>query len=265
MSTAVSVQELLEAGAHFGHQVSRWNPKMRPYIFSIKGGIHILDLEQTANGLKKACHFVAETVALGNQILFVGTKKQARVCIETEAKRTGQFYVINRWLGGMLTNFKTIKASIDRMEALEKQAASPDFEKFTKKERLTIEREIAKLDHILGGIKTMQRLPGCVFIIDPKNEEIAKKEARRLKIPVVAMVDTNCNPEGIDYIIPANDDAIRSIQIVTKAIADSCEEGLRKREAALAKEQNRPEGEEKPTPFVTEREIKTQAKAYVHG
>ena len=265
MSLEVSVKELLEAGAHFGHQVSRWNPKMRPYIFTTKGGIHIMDLEQTTHAIQRAYQFVVETVALGNQVLFVGTKKQARNLIESEAKRAGQFYVNNRWLGGMLTNFKTIKASIDRMINLEKQAASPDFEKFTKKERLNMEREIIKLNSVLGGIKTMTRLPGCLFIIDPKKEDIAKKEAKRLKIPVVAIVDTNCDPDGIDYVIPANDDAIRSIQIVTKAITDACEEGARRRQAQLAKEQQLPEGAEKPTasPFNTEKEVKGKGKAYV--
>src|SRR3990167_6462778 len=218
MSPEVSVKELLEAGAHFGHQVSRWNPRMRPYIFTTKGGIHILDLQQTVECLKKAYKFVADTVALGHQVLFVGTKKQAKPHIETQAKRVSQFYVSNRLLGGMLTNFKTIRASIDRLGSLEKQAASEEFAKLTKKERLTIEREITKLNHVLGGIKTMNKLPGCVFIIDPKKEEIAKKEARRLKIPVVAIVDTNCDPEGVDYIIPANDDAIRSIEIISKGI-----------------------------------------------
>jgi len=263
MSPEVSVKDLLEAGAHFGHQVSRWNPKMRPYIFSAKGGIHILDLEQTAEALKKACKFVTETVTLGNTVLFVGTKKQAKTIIEEEAKRTGQFYVCNRWLGGMLTNFKTIKASIDRLESLEKQAASPDFEKFTKKERLMAEREIAKLLNVLAGIRNMQKLPGCVFIVDPKKEDIAKKEAKRLGIPIVAMLDTNCNPEGVDYVIPANDDAIRSIQLVTKAIGDACEEGGRRRQAMLVKEGLKEEGAEKAPGLATEREMGGEVRAYV--
>ncbi|MDO8526712.1 MAG: 30S ribosomal protein S2 [Deltaproteobacteria bacterium] len=263
MSNIVSVKELLEAGAHFGHQVSRWNPKMRPYIFTTKGGIHIMDLDQTVSALKKAIQFVTGVTALGHQCLFVGTKKQAKPVIESEAKRSGQYFVSNRWLGGMLTNFKTIKASITRLETLEKQMASPDFEKFTKRERLTMEREAAKHESVLGGIKAMTRVPGVVFIIDPKKEEIAKKEANRLKIPVVAIVDTNCNPDGIDYVIPANDDAIRSIQIITGAIADACEEGMRQRQAALAKQEVLPEGEEKPKAFTTERDINEKAKAYV--
>lgn len=237
----VTIKDLLEAGSHFGHQVSRWNPRMRPYIFATKGGIHILDLDQTTNFLKKACRFVADTVAAGGSVLFVGTKKQAKGVIEEEAKRVGQFFVTNRWLGGLLTNFKTIKASIERMENLEKQAASPDFEKFTKKERLDIARQIEKLNSVLGGIKSMRQPPGSLFIVDIKKEEIAKKEANRLKIPIVAMVDTNSDPQGIDYLIPANDDALRSIQVITKAVADACAEGYQRRQVALAKE----EGEEK--------------------
>ncbi len=264
MSPEVNVKELLEAGAHFGHQVSRWNPKMRPYIFASKGGIHILDLEQTVDAVKKACKFVTETVALGNSVLFVGTKKQAKAIIETEAKRVSQFYVCNRWLGGMLTNFKTIKASIDRLVVLEKQAASPDFEKFTKKERLMVEREIAKLLNVLAGIRNMQKLPGCIFIVDPKKEDIAKKEARRLGIPIVALLDTNCDPQGIDYVVPANDDAIRSIQLITQAMADACEEGQRKRQAMLVKEGMKEESEEKSPGIATERKMDgTETRAYV--
>lgn len=266
--SAVSIKELLEAGAHFGHQVSRWNPKMRPYIFSTKGGIHILDLEQTNEYLKKARQFVADTVALGNSVLFVGTKKQAKPVIQEEAKRSGQFYVCNRWLGGFLTNFKTIKASIERLESLEKKAASPDFEKFTKKERLTTQREIDKLEFVLGGIRNLKKQPGCVFIIDPKTEDIAKREAKKLGIPVVALVDTNCDPDGIDFVIPANDDAIRSIQLITKEIADACLEGNIRRQEALAKEptaQTKPDGAEKTAPLVTEREIGEGGRAFVGG
>lgn len=262
----VSIKDLLEAGSHFGHQVSRWNPRMRPYIFATKGGIHILDLDQTANYLKKAVKFVAETVALGGSVLFVGTKKQAKNVIEEEAKRTGQFFVSNRWLGGLLTNFKTIKASIERMINLEKLTASADFEKYTKKERLEVTREIEKLNNVLGGIKTMNHLPACLFIIDTKKEDIARREANRLKIPVVAIVDTNCDPMGIDYLIPANDDALRSIQVITKAIADAAAEGYQRRQAALAKE----EGDEKPSapddkrgPLVAEVKIEAKGRAFV--
>lgn len=261
----ISIRELLEAGAHFGHQISRWNPRMRPFIFSAKGGIHILDLEQTAQYLKKARKFVADTVALGQSVLFVGTKKQAKQIIEEEAKRVGQYFVTNRWLGGLLTNFKTIKASIERLEKLEKQAATPEFEKFTKKERLDIQRQIDKLNEVLGGIKTMQKMPGCLFIIDPKNEEIAKKEAKRLKIPIVAIVDTNCDPEGIDFIIPANDDALRSIHLITKAISGSCEEGLARREIALSTENGSAKelGDAKTSPIISEVEMLEKGRAYV--
>lgn len=255
----VSVKDLLEAGAHFGHQVSRWNPRMRPYIFATKGGIHILDLDQTASYLHKATRFVTETAAAGGAVLFVGTKKQAKNVIEEEAKRSGQFFVTNRWLGGLLTNFKTIKASIERLITLEKLTASADFEKYTKKERLDVTREIEKLNNVLGGIKTMNHLPACLFIVDVKKEDIAKREANRLKIPVVAIVDTNCDPAGIDYLIPANDDALRSIQIITKAVADAAMEGYQRRQAALAKEESdeKPSvGEEKRRPMVTEVEIK---------
>lgn len=264
MSQEVSVKELLEAGAHFGHQVSRWNPKMRPYIFTTKGGIHILDLEQTVVALKKAVKFVTDTVALGNHVLFVGTKNQAKPIIEEAAKRCRQFHVNNRWLGGFLTNYKTIKASIERLGHLEKLVQSPDFEKYVKKERVMTEKEIRKLNSIFSGIKTMPGLPGCVFIIDPKTEETAKREANRLKIPVVAIVDTNSSPEGIDYIIPANDDAIRSLQIITGAVADACEEGWRRRQAALVKEGKEDE-EKKPSAFAQEKEVKGKGRAYIGG
>lgn len=263
MSTAVSIKELLEAGAHFGHQVSRWNPRMRPFIFSIKSGVHVLDLEQTVEALKRACKFVTDTVALGHSVLFVGTKTQAKPVIEEEAKRCGQFYVNYRWLGGLLTNFKTIRASIERLKNLEKLAGSEEFQKYTKKERLDVEREIHKLNNIFLGIKTMEKMPGVIFLIDPKTESIAKKEGIRLKIPLVAIVDTNCDPEGIDYVIPANDDAIRSIQLITKAIADACEEGSKKREERLLKESRTDKGDEKPSVVAREMEVKEKAKAYV--
>lgn len=260
----VSVKELLEAGCHFGHQVSRWNPKMRPYIFATKGNIHILDLDQTVVALNKASQFILDVVAQGHQILFVGTKPQAKPIIEEEAKRCGQYYVKHRWLGGLLTNFKTIKASIERLHRLEAQTNSPDFEKYTKRERLEIEREITKLNGLFSGIKTMTHLPGCLFIIDPKTEEIAKREAFRLKIPIVAIVDTNCDPRGIDYLIPANDDAVRSLKIITKTIADACEEGCKQHQEILAQaEKEEKEEGEKPTPLISEKEIKEKGKAFI--
>ncbi|MBI4125474.1 MAG: 30S ribosomal protein S2 [Deltaproteobacteria bacterium] len=261
----ISVKELLEAGAHFGHQASRWNPKMRPYIFATKGDIHILDLDQTVAAIKKAVEFVGSVVAQGQSVLFVGTKNQAAPIVRQEAERCGQYYVTNRWLGGLLTNFKTIKASIDRLHKLEELTRTPDFEKYTKMERLEVEREIKKLNWIFAGIKTMTRHPGCLFIVDPKTEDIAKREARRLKIPIVAIVDTNCDPKEIDYLIPANDDAIRSIQVITKVVADACEEGAKRRQTILAQEEKEERAEEeKPTAaLVTEREMKEKGKAYV--
>ncbi len=264
MSEATSLKELLEAGAHFGHQVSRWNPKMRPYIFATKGGIHILDLEQTVGALKKAVDFVTEVVARGQSVLFVGTKAQARPVIEEEARRCGQFYVNFRWLGGLMTNFKTIRVSIERLKTLETLTQSEEFQKYTKKERLEIEREIKKLNGLFLGIKTMEQLPGLLFIVDPKTESIAKKEAKRLKIPVVAVVDTNSDPDGIDYLIPANDDAIRSIQIIAKAVADACEEGMRRRQERIAQEvKDEEKKDQKPSVAAKEVEVKEKAKAYV--
>lgn len=268
MSVEVSVKELLEAGAHFGHQISRWNPKMRPFIFQSRGGIHILDLDQTAKFLKTACQFVTDNVAQGGHLLFVGTKKQAKLPIEEESKRSGQYFVSNRWLGGMLTNFKTIKASITRLETLEKKVEEPDFEKYTKKERLTVRREIDKLNAIFGGIKTMEKIPTAMFVVDPKNEETAVREAQRLKIPVVAIVDSNCNPDGIDFLIPANDDAIRSIQIITQAIADSVLAGAEKHQAVLAKQQETQSHirEVKPSaPPVREKKMEKKGRAFVGG
>lgn len=261
----VSVKELLEAGAHFGHQASRWNPRMRPYIFATKGDIHILDLDQTVVALKKAVEFVSGVVAQGHSVLFVGTKHQAAPIVEQEALRCGQYYVTNRWLGGLLTNFKTIKASIDRLHKLEAQTQSPDFEKYTKMERLNVEREIKKLNWLFAGIKTMTRHPGALFIVDPKTEDIAKREARRLKIPIAAMLDTNCDPEGIDYLIPANDDAVRSIALITKAMADACEAGAKHRQEILVQEEKeeKSEGEKPSSALATEHEIKTKGKAYV--
>lgn len=268
MSVEISVKELLEAGAHFGHQISRWNPKMRPFIFQSRGGIHILDLDQTAKFLKAACQFVTANVAQGGHLLFVGTKKQAKLPIEEESKRSGQYYVSNRWLGGMLTNFKTIKASITRLETLEKKVEEPDFEKYTKKERLTVRREIEKLNAIFGGIKTMDKIPTAMFVVDPKNEQTAVKEAQRLNIPVVAIVDSNCNPDGIDFLIPANDDAIRSIQVITQAIADAALAGAEKYQAVLAKQQASQSQirEVKPsTPPVREKKMEKKGRAFVGG
>lgn len=266
MSVEVTVRDLLEAGAHFGHQISRWNPKMRPFIFQSRGGIHILDLDQTARHLNAACKFITENVAQGGHVLFVGTKKQAKLPIEDEAKRSGQYYISNRWLGGLLTNFKTIKASIVRLENLEKKVISPDFEKYTKKERLNITRQIEKLNAIFGGIKIMNRIPTAIFIVDPKTEHTAVREAKRLNIPVAAIVDSNCNPDGIDFVIPANDDALRSIQVITQAIANSCLLGVERRQAILAKQQSTQTVEVKPqTPLIQEKKMEKKGRAFVGG
>ena len=221
----VGMREMLEAGAHFGHQTHRWNPKMKKYIFGARNGIYIIDLQQTVPLLKDAYNFVSKISAKGEKILFVGTKKQAQSVIQEEASRSGQFYIHNRWLGGMLTNFKTIKQSLERLKTLERMANDGTFQRLPKKEVVQLSRETAKLDKNLGGIKDMTRLPGALFIIDPRKEHIAVEEARKLGIPVIAMVDTNCNPELIDYPIPANDDAIRSVRLFAARIADACMSG----------------------------------------
>ncbi len=221
----VTMKELLEAGVHFGHQTKRWNPKMKPYIFGARNGIYIVDLQKTVRMFKTAYNFVVDTVARGKSVLFVGTKKQARESIYEEANRCEMFYVHNRWLGGMLTNFQTIKKSIDRLNYLNTIENDGSIELFPKKERLKLGKERVKLDATLGGIRNMGKLPGAIFVIDPKNEAIAIREGRRLGIPIVAIVDTNCDPEEVDYIIPGNDDAIRAIRLISSRIADACLEG----------------------------------------
>ncbi len=237
----ITMKQLLEAGVHFGHQTKRWNPKMKPYIFGARNGIYIVDLQKTVRYFKSAYQFIQDTVAAGDKVLFVGTKKQAQDAISEEAIRSDQYFVNNRWLGGMLTNFSTIKQSIDRLKKIEVMATDGTFEKMTKKEGLQLERERIKLEKNLGGIKNMAKLPGAIFIIDPKKEAIAVQEAKRLGIPVVAVVDTNCDPDGIDYIIPGNDDAIRAIRLFASSMADACTEGSEKRAAA---KQSAAEGKE---------------------
>lgn len=221
----VTMKELLEAGVHFGHQTRRWNPKMKPFIFGARNGIYIIDLQQTVRMFKTAYEFVVDTVANGDSVLFVGTKKQARDSIYEEANRCEMFYVHNRWLGGMLTNFQTIKQAIERLKYLTGIFADGSVSRFPKKEALKLDKERAKLENNLGGIREMTRLPGAVFIVDPKNENIAVREARRLGIPILAIVDTNCNPDDIDFIIPGNDDAIRAIRLITSRVADACIRG----------------------------------------
>ena len=242
----VTMKELLEAGVHFGHQTKRWNPKMKPYIFGARNGIYIIDLQKTVRMFKTAYDFIKDTVGNGRSVLFVGTKKQARDSIYEEANRCEMFYVHNRWLGGMLTNFQTIKQSIDRLNHLNDVLNDEEtLNLYTKKERLMLAKERVKLDNNLGGIREMTRLPGAIFIVDPKNEAIAVREANRLGIPIVAIVDTNCDPDEIDYVIPGNDDAIRAIRLLTSRVADACQEGkellAEKQQAAADKETEEPE------------------------
>ena len=228
----VSIKSLLAAGAHFGHQTSRWNPRMEKYIFTARNGIHIIDLEQTATLLQKAGDFIKDLVAKGEDIIFVGTKKQAKESIEEEAKRCGMPYVNQRWLGGMLTNFDTIQSRIDHLVRLEDQKARGQFEVLPKKEALKLTKEIDRLNRQMGGFKEMTKLPGAVFIIDPAKERIAVTEARRVGVPIVSAVDTNCNPYEIDYPIPANDDAVRAVRLLCSCIASAVLEGRQARDLA---------------------------------
>ena len=229
----VTMKELLEAGVHFGHQTRRWNPKMEPYIFGARNGIHIIDLQKTVQFFKRAHNFVVEKVADGGAVLFVGTKKQAMDAIAEEAKRSSMFFVNHRWLGGMLTNYLTISRSIDRLKNFEAMKEDGTLRRFPKKEVLVMEKKAAKLERALGGIKDMGRLPDCLFVVDPRKETIAIQEARKMHIPIVAIVDSNCDPTEIDYPIPGNDDAIRAIRLLTSRIADACIEGARLREVRL--------------------------------
>lgn len=235
----VSMKQLLETGVHFGHQTRRWNPKMRPYIFGARNGIHIVDLQQTVKLFQTAHDAIVDTVVRGGRIIFIGTKRQAQETVEKEAARADQFFVTNRWMGGTLTNFATIRQSIDRLKKIEAMFEDGSIARFTKKEALTFSREAEKLNAVLGGIKNMERLPDMAFIIDPKREEIAVKECRKLNIPIAAVTDTNCDPDVIDYVIPGNDDAIRAIKLFVSHIADACLEGAarRKDEAAKQKEE----------------------------
>jgi len=232
----IELTHLIEAGAHFGHLTRRWNPKMKPYIFMEKNGIHIIDLKKSLGLLNLAYHEMVEAVSQGGSILFVGTKKQAKGVIESEAKRCGMNWVSERWLGGMLTNFSTIRKSVKRLQNIEKQETDGTFEKITKKERLFLTRERDKLKKILEGVETMAKLPGAVFVVDIKKEDIAVKEAKRLNIPVFAMVDTNCDPDPIDYAIPANDDAVKTIELIIKHMADAVIEGQAKHKERRAEE-----------------------------
>ncbi|HIJ19483.1 MAG TPA: 30S ribosomal protein S2 [Deltaproteobacteria bacterium] len=221
----ISMKQLLEAGVHFGHQTRRWNPKMKPYIFGARNGIHIIDLQKTVRLIKTAYNFINKTVADGYPVLFVGTKKQGHDSVVEESERCGMFYVVNRWLGGTLTNFQTIKKSIARLKELERMKEDGSINRYTKKEIIKMEKELTKLEKNLGGIKNMDEIPGAVFVVDPRRERIAVKEARKLGIPVVAIADSNCDPDEIDFVIPGNDDAIRAIRLICSKIADACIEG----------------------------------------
>lgn len=223
--SVVSMKQLLEAGVHFGHQTRRWNPKMARFIFTERNGIYIIDLQKTVQKVDEAYEFVRDLATKGESVLFVGTKKQAQNSIREEAERCNQFYVNERWLGGMLTNFRTIQTRIARLKELEAMFEDGTVEQYTKKEAMLMQRELQKLEKNLGGIKDMKKLPGAIFVVDSKKEEIAVKEARKLGIPVIATVDTNCDPDVIDFPIPANDDAIRAVKLLTSKIADAVLEG----------------------------------------
>jgi len=233
----VSMKELLEAGVHFGHRARRWNPKMKAYIFTERNGIHIIDLQQTMARLEEVYGVIRDTVAEGGTVLFASTKRQAQESIASEAERCGMPYVNQRWLGGTLTNFRTIRQRIDYLLSLERRQELGEFSRLPKKEALGLQRQIDKLNRKLGGLKEMQRLPSLVFIADIRREAIAVKEANKLDIPIVAMVDTNCDPDPVDYVIPANDDAIRAIKLVTSKVADAVLEGQQIRAATMAKEE----------------------------
>jgi small subunit ribosomal protein S2 len=228
-SQPLGVRELFEAGVHFGHQTKRWNPKMRPFIYGARSGIHIVDLDQTARLFKRAFDFLSDTVSRGGSVLFVGTKRQAQDIVQEEARRAGMFFVTNRWLGGTLTNFRTIKGGLDRLRTLERMREDGTHQQLPKKEVVQLEKERARLEKYIGGLKGMGQLPQAVFVIDPAQEAIAVSEARKLRIPIVAITDTNCDPDLVDYIIPGNDDAIRSVRLITSAVADACVYGLARR------------------------------------
>jgi small subunit ribosomal protein S2 len=247
----LTMKELLEAGVHFGHQTKRWNPKMQKYIFGERNGIYIIDLQKTLKKFREAYAFVRDLAASGGTMLFIGTKKQAQETVFEEATRCGMFYVNHRWLGGTLTNFATIRKSITRLKKLEEMSETGEYERLPKKEVIGLERERAKLQSALVGIKNMDRLPSAVFVIDPKKEKIAIEEAQRLAIPIVAIVDTNCDPTGIDYPIPGNDDAIRAVRLITSRMADAILEGV----GTLAKE----ESEAEEAAAVEERPVVTEA------
>ncbi len=249
MTESISVKQLLEAGAHFGHLTGHWHPRMKSYIFTQRNGIHIIDLEQTVGMLDRACIYIRDLVSNGQNILLVGTKKQAQEIVEEEAKRCGMYYVSQRWLGGMLTNFATIQARIDYLVRLEDRKDKGELDYLSKKEKLKVEKEIARLNRLLGGFKEMTTIPGAIFIIDPTKEKIALAEAKKVGLPIVAIVDTNCDPTGIDYLIPANDDAIKAIKLICSKVADAVLQGkMIKETGEIITDQITPEGTEATEP-----------------
>ncbi|HCG58011.1 MAG TPA: 30S ribosomal protein S2 [Clostridiales bacterium] len=259
--SVISMKQLLEAGVHFGHQTRKWNPKMQPYIFMARNDIHILNLEKTSEQIDKAYLFVRDVAASGKSVLFVGTKKQAQEAIKEEAERCGMFYVNSRWLGGCLTNFKTILKRIERLNKLNQMEKVGEFDLLPKKEVATLKAERDKLERNLGGIKDMREMPGVIFVVDPSNEHICVKEALSLKIPMVGLVDTNCDPSGIDYVIPGNDDAIRSVKLIASAIADAVIEA--KEGVSLKKEETEEDGAlnmEEALKEITVAEVKAEDK-----
>jgi len=256
LEESISIKQLLEAGAHFGHLTGHWHPRMKSYIFTERNGIHIIDLEQTVTMLDKACTYIKDLVSDGQSLLFVGTKKQAQETIEEEAKRCGMYYVNQRWLGGMLTNFVTIQSRIDYLVRLEDRKERGELDYLPKKEKLKVEKEISRLNKLVGGFKEMTTLPGAIFIVDPTKEKIALAEAKRVGIPILAMVDTNCNPTDIDYLIPANDDAVKTIKLICSKIADAVLEGK------MIKESGGIEITE-PTPAEAEMETAELLESYV--
>jgi small subunit ribosomal protein S2 len=233
---ALPLKSLLDAGVHFGHQTKRWNPKMRPYIYGARNGVHIIDLDQTVRLFTRAFTFVQETVARGGHILFVGTKRQAQEIVQEEALRSGSYFVVNRWLGGTLTNFRTIKQGLERMKMLERMKEDGTYLQLPKKEVSRLEKERERLEKYLGGMKAMTAIPHAIFVIDPAMETIAIQEARKLSIPIIAITDTNCDPNVVDYVIPGNDDAIRSIKLITSRIADAVVEGAQRRKESPREE-----------------------------
>ena len=257
LANIISMKQLLEAGVHFGHQTRRWNPKMQPFIFMDRNGIHIIDLQQTVTRLNEAYKFAEQVVTEGGTLLFVGTKKQAQEAVSEEAKRCGMYYVNQRWLGGMLTNFKTIQSRISYLKELEGRRDRGEFERLPKKEAQRLLDDIARLERILGGIKDMRRLPSAVFIIDTRKERTAVMEARRLEIPIIALADTNCDPDEMDYPIPANDDAIRAVRLLCAKIADAAVEGRRELEAQQKDGETSEEEPSTPVELISSVEIES--------